>query len=65
LIVYLYTAKLRAGEEVLMMTKADIINFAIGLAKQEIDTSTRNHNLLQVLEIKRLIRKFIQLRDEI
>jgi hypothetical protein len=48
-----------------MMTKADIINFAIGLAKQEIDTSTRNHNLLQVLEMKRLIRKFIQLRDEI
>jgi hypothetical protein len=49
----------------LMMTKADIINFAIGLAKQEIDRSTCNHNLLQVLEMKRLIRKLIQLRDGI
>lgn len=46
-----------------MMTKADIINVVIRLANQEIDRSTRNHNLMQVFEKKRLIKKLLQLRD--
>lgn len=46
------------------MTKSDIINVAIQLANQEIERSIRHHNLLQVLEMKRLIKKLMQLRDE-
>jgi hypothetical protein len=47
------------------MTKTDIINLAIQLANKEIDRSTRNQNLMQVIEMKRFIRRLLQLRDEI
>ena len=47
------------------MTKTDIINLAIQLANKEIDRSTRNQNLMQVVEMKRFIRRLLQLRDEI
>lgn len=47
------------------MSKSEIINVAIQLANKEIDRSTRNHNLMQVVEIKRLIRRLIQIRDEV
>jgi hypothetical protein len=48
-----------------VMTKTDIINLAIQLANKEIDRSTRNQNLMQVVEMKRFIRRLLQLRDEI
>lgn len=48
-----------------VMTKSDIINVAIQLANAEIDRSTRNQNIVQVLEMKRLIRRLLQIRDEV
>jgi hypothetical protein len=47
------------------MTKSEITNVAIHLANKEIDRATRNQNLLQVLEMKRLIRRLLQIRDEV
>jgi hypothetical protein len=47
------------------MTKSEIINVAINLANKEIDRSIRNQNLLQVIEMKRLIRRLLLIRDEV
>ena len=47
------------------MSKFDIINVAIQLANKEIDRSTRNQNLMQVIEMKKLIRRLLQIRDEV
>ena len=47
------------------MSKSDIINVAIHLANKEIITATRNQNLMQVIEMKRLIRRLLQVRDEV
>jgi hypothetical protein len=46
-----------------MMTKVEIINFAIQLANKEIERAIRHQNLMQVLEMKRLIRNLLKLRD--
>jgi len=47
------------------MSKFDIINIAIQLANKEIDRSTRNQNLMQVIEMKKLIRRLLQIRDDV
>jgi|GEM_PF-4701691 len=48
-----------------MFTKVDIINKAIALAREEYNRALSAQNLFQMAEMKKLIRAFQNLRDEL